>query len=102
MNTRKVVILLVVAIVAVVLSDTAHGRETAAASPEAVSAAHPQPMRAGTCARNRTVVERRNCDAALRLLSANARETERLRRWALKKELCRELDIRFDRSGLCW
>ena len=64
--------------------------------------AQPQPMRAGTCARNRTVIERRNCDAALRLLSANARETERLRRWALKKELCRELDIRFDRSGLCW
>lgn len=101
MNAKRVVLTLVVGIAAAVLSDAAHGRETAVASPGEATT-QPQPIRAGTCARNRTVVEQRKCDAALRLLSANARETEKQRRWALKKQLCRELDIRFDRSGLCW
>ena len=101
MNAKRVVLTLVVGIAAAVLSDAAHGMETALAPTDGATT-QAQPLRAGTCARNRTVVEQRRCDAALRLLSANARETEKQRRWALKKRLCRELDIRFDRSGLCW
>ena len=100
MNAKRVVLTLVVGLVAAVLSDAAYGFETAVAAPGEATT-RPQPPRAGTCARNRTVVEQRNCDA-LRQLNANARETEKRRRWALKKQLCRELDIRFDRSGLCW
>ncbi|HVF34816.1 MAG TPA: hypothetical protein VND91_05795 [Candidatus Saccharimonadia bacterium] len=35
-------------------------------------------------------------------LRADARESERVRRWIAKKRLCREHAVRFDSSARCW
>lgn len=102
MNVKRIVATLAVGLAAAVMSDATPGRETATPLAPAAPMLERQVINAGTCARNRTVVEQRACRAAQRSLGANARETKRQRRWALRKQLCRELNVRFDGSGLCW
>jgi len=35
-------------------------------------------------------------------LRADARESERVRRWIVKKRLCRDHAVRFDSAARCW
>jgi hypothetical protein len=40
--------------------------------------------------------------AAQRQLARERRAAQRVARWEERKRMCRELGVRFDRSGLCW
>ncbi len=37
-----------------------------------------------------------------RRMLAERRAAQRVARWEQRKRMCRELGVRFDRSGLCW
>ena len=53
----------------------------------------------GACAHN---APRAGGDAIAANELAPGDAGDKVDRWAMRKQMCRELGVRFDRSGLCW
>lgn len=53
----------------------------------------------GACARN---APRAGDESIAALQSPTRAERDQVDRWVTRKQMCRELGVRFDSSGLCW
>ena len=53
----------------------------------------------GACAHS---APRADGDAIAANDTAPRESRDQVDRWAMRKQMCRELGVRFDRSGLCW
>lgn len=53
----------------------------------------------GACAHS---APRADGDAIAANDTTSRESRDQVDRWAMRKQMCRELGVRFDRSGLCW
>ncbi len=53
----------------------------------------------GACAHN---APRAGSDSVATIETPTRTERDQVDRWVTRKQMCRELGVRFDSSGLCW